>query len=284
MGYKMLTAMALEGPDGLDVNLIDTGRTIVTAEGLIGMRSREVVNPRPGRAGTLNRTRYRDDRAIVLTGELWGADAAACWDHYEALAAAFAGAVDVDRALSWTGRRALRTMVRVVDLEPPIEVERDVLQYQATLRASDPRALSQVEHVADGATLSASGGGKVYPYTYPRGYNPAGGGAANIAVGGTVPALPTLRIYGYVTMPRLVLTATGEEVNLAGTVAAGRYLDIDMDARTVALDDGTALPQLVDYVNTEWFGMAPGSHTVQLFANNFDATARVQVRWRDAYT
>jgi hypothetical protein len=282
----MITEMTLEGPDGQPVVLLDSpaGRTFSRVEGLIGVTAREVITARPSRHGNLNRTRFRDGRPITIAGQIFGQTPEDCWDHYEAIALAFAGAVDTDRLLKWTGKRALQQSVRLVSLEPPIERSRDLIEYMATLRVSDARAVAQAEQTLDGSLLSVSGGGKVYPYTYTRFYTPAGGGAVAFTVGGTVEAYPVFRVFGQATTPRLVLQATGEEFRLDGVIDPGRWIEIDMNARTVVLDDGTDLRHLVNYAVTSWFDLAPGSHTVQMFANNFDASALVRVTWRDAYT
>lgn len=283
---QLLTAMSLEAADGQFEDLIAANRKVHQVTGLIGLLTREQVRPRPGRHGVINTSRYRDAEPIVITGTFTGDTSDDAWAEYNDIAAVCATAVDTDRALRWTGGSVLdlvETQVRLVSMQPPLAVGPDLIRYQLTLRASDPRSYAQTESVAIGDFLSASGGGKVYPYTYPRVYTPAGGGSAVFTVGGTDETPPVFRIYGYATAPRIVLVATGEEIRLTGEVEAGTYMEIDVNARTVRLEDGTLRNNLFDFANSTWFELSPGSHTIQMFASNFDAAAHVEVRWRNAY-
>lgn len=283
----MVSALSIERADGQYESLLVPGsRHVRTVDGLVGLDVREQVRARPGRHGVLNRSRYRDSSPVVIVGEVFGDDADAAWAEYNALAAALATAVDTDRSLRWSGGTILNlveTKVRLVSMSPPITVAEDVIRYQLTLRPGDPRSFAQDEIVIDGSPLSASGGGKVYPYTYPRGYTPAGGAAASFTVEGTDTTPGVYEIHGFATAPRLVLLSTGEEIRINGVVDAGRFLEIDVDAREVRLDDGTVRNNLYDFASSTWFELPPGPQTVQLFASSFDANAKPRVRYRPAY-
>lgn len=287
MSGPIVTALALEGADGQFVDLLLDGRRHVeTIDGLVGLTARERVRPRPGRRGVINTSRYLDSDPIVIKGQLFGDDPADAWTEYNAVAAACASAIDTDRHLRWSGGGILdlvETRVRVSSLTPPLVVAQDVIAYQLILRPGDPASYSQNESAVDGSTLSMAGGGKEYPYTYPRGYVPAGGAVANFTVGGTTKTPPVIEIYGQVSSPVVKLVSTGEEIRINGSVAAGTYLEVDVDAREVRLADGTVRNNLYDFQASTWFEMPPGPQSVQLLAGSFDANAHARVRWRDAY-
>ena len=283
----LLTALAIEGADGQFVDLlVPGGRGVSMVDGLIGMEVREKIRPRPGRHGIINTSRYRDAPPVTITGHLQGADPDVAFTHYNTVARALAAAVNTDRKLRWSGGSVLglvETRVRLVSIKPPLEVGPNLIRYQLVLRPADPRSYAQVETVVDGGLLGASGGGLTFPFTFPIAFTPAGGSAATFTVGGTDATPPVFRIYGYVTSPRLRLVSTGEELVINGAVDAGRYLEVDVDAREVRLDDGTLRNNLFDFEQSSWFDLPPGPQSVQLLATNFDASAHVQVRFAAAY-
>lgn len=158
-----ISAISIEGPDGTDVPLmLDAYRNVSSAAGLAGIRVRELVEPNPGRHGSINRTRLRDDRPITIKQFLFdriNGDPVRVWQEYEAVSAALAAAVDTDRLLKWTRARdgiSLQAQVRLTELETPVEVGPVLLVQQITLRASDPRGYSQLLQTA---TTTAVGAG-----------------------------------------------------------------------------------------------------------------------------
>lgn len=283
----LVTALSLEGADGQFVPLLVPGaRGVEKADGLVGMSTREKVRPKPGRHGVIITSRYRDADPITLNGWLTGPTPDATWSAYNALAQACASAVANDRMLRWSGGSVLalvETRVRLVSLTPPLEAGPNLIRYQLVLRPGDPRSYAQAETVVDGGLLSMSGGGKIYPYRYPRAYTPAGGSAASFTVAGTDSTPAVFRIYGFATSPRLKLVSTGEQLFIGGAVDAGRYLEVDVDAREVRLDTGEVRNNLFDFEQSSWFELPPGPQSVQMLATSFDASAHVQVRYRPAY-
>jgi hypothetical protein len=287
MSGPIVSALALEGADGQYVDLmIDGRRHVATADGLVGMKTRERVRSRPGRHGVINTSRYRDAEPVVIVGELFGDDPDDAWAEYNAIATACAAAVDTDRQLRWSGGTVLDLVeqrVRVSALSPPLEVARDVIRYQLTLRPADPRSFAQDLSIVAGGMVSGAIGGKVYPYTYPRQYVDPEGSDAVFTVAGTDTTPPILRVYGLASAPRVILVSTGEEIRLTDAVTAGSYVDIDVDAREVRLEDGTVRNDLYDFAESTWFELPPGPQTVRLLTASSDDETHVEVRYRAAY-
>ena len=123
----------------------------------------------------------------------------------------------------------------------------------------------------------------MYPYTYPRSYAPAGGGTVDFTVGGTDSTPPVFEIYGLCVSPVIELASTGEQIRINGTVDAGTYLEIDVDAREVRLADGTVRNNLFDFETSTWFDLPPGPQQLSLAASSFDEDAFLRVRYRSAY-
>ena len=285
--HHLVRDLALEGSDGQYVPLQLPGRRHVkTAEGLVGIMARERVRVRPGRHGIINTTKYRDSQPVVIDGELFGDTADDAWAEYNAVAAACAAAVDTDRGLRWTGGQLLGLVEqrsRVVELSPPIVVAEDVIRYRLTIRPADPRSFAQDIVIVPGPTVEGATGGKSYPYTYPRQYALAGSSDALFTVEGTDTTPPVLRVYGLCSDPRIILLSTSEEIRINGTVDADTYLDIDVDAREVRLEDGTVRNDLFDFELSTWFELPPGPQTVRLLASSTDENAHIEARYFPAY-
>lgn len=285
--HKMITALSIERADGQYEPLLVPGtRHVESVEGLVGLDVREQVRSRPGRHGVLNTSRYRDSQPVVIVGELFGADADEAWEEYGQVAGALASAVDTDRSLRWSGGTQLElveTKVRLVSMAPPVTVAQDVIRYQLILRPGDPRSFAQTEQSENSGELGAQAGGLEFPVEFPITFTPAGGAVAAFTVGGTDLTPAVFEIHGFCSGPSIVLQSTGEEIVINGSVDAGRYLEVDVDAREVRLDDGTVRNNLFDFAASTWFELPPGPQSIQLFASTFDENAFVRVRYRPAY-
>lgn len=284
----LIESPSLEGPDGLDVPLAIPGyRRVTRAEGLAGMRVRSLVLPRPGRHGSRNRSRYRDDALITLQGIVLGEDAARAWMEYDKVVTALAGCVDTDRLLKWrAGDRLLQSLVRLDGMEAPVEVGPDRIAYSATLRASDPAGYSQTEKTATTVPATAGGGGGTYPDTYPATYQPATGGVLQAVNAGTVPTPLLLLLTGELTDPIIRLDDDPlRQLVLTGTIANGDVLTIDgrADPRTVTLNGTANRLNLLTFESSTWFDLPVGAHTIRLLASSFAGSAQLEARWRDAY-
>jgi hypothetical protein len=201
-------------------------RAVARAEGFVGIAPvRQSSRPKPQRHGSINRSRWVGERVYTVDGECWGDTPGDAEDEYGDIAAALFATLDpgTPGRLEWqlaNGGLELQAEVKLgTATPPPLAGGAPFLQYQASLLAEDPRAYSQTETTAPGSPLSGIGGGKIYPYTYPREYNPVAGGNANLVVAGQAPTPPVLRVYGYCTSPQIVLESTGETIALTGVTS-----------------------------------------------------------------
>lgn len=281
---RLLTALSIQDATGSDVPLMaDGARKITKASGLAGIRVRELVTARSGRHGSRNRSRNRDDAQITLDGILIGADPDDTWTLYDTVAGALAVAVDTDRLLKWTAgdTLTLQQQVRLSALDGPLEVGPNIIRYQAVLRGSDPNVYSQTEYTASATALSGQGGGFVAPFIAPFTVNAPPETVAGVTNNGFVDSPPIFELAGYLLNP-IVRLAPGVELQLAGEIAAGDTLTIDVAQRSVLLNDAANRRSLVDTANSTWFEIPPGASTITLLASDFSAGAGLTVRWRDA--
>jgi hypothetical protein len=271
------SAITLADADGLDVDLHRTdSRHIYAATGLSAH-------------GFINNTRNTEGRLIILEGRLLGEQSATdMFTEFYAVAGAMLETLDYGEALlKWTidGGPSMQAMVKLHgELEPPVEVGPNILAYQAQLLAQDPRAYSQTESSSAGDTLSSAPGGWTFPRTLPIRFNVSDSGTAAVENDGNRPTPPVFRVYGACVNPQILLVGTDYRISLTGTIAAGDYLEVDVQNRLITVNGVTPALNFLYAANTTWFELPKGVSTVQLLAGSFDTVAHVQVVYRAAYT
>jgi hypothetical protein len=283
--------ITLNDADGVAVALHRTDtRHVYAATGLIGVTPpRQIVRPRPSAHGFINDTRNTEGRLIVLEGRLLGEQSATdMFSEFYAVAGAMLETLDYGEALlKWTidGGQAMQAMVKLHgELEPPVEVGPNILAYQAQLLAQDPRAYDQSESSSTGDPLASAPGGWTFARTLPIRFNVSTSGTAAVENLGNRPTPPIFRVYGTCVNPQILLVGTTSRIALTGTIAAGDYLEIDVQNRTITVNGTTSALSFLDAANTTWFELPKGTSTIQLLAGSFDATAHVSVLYRAAFT
>jgi hypothetical protein len=282
---QLITAVSLEGPDGIDVSLMfDQYRKVRSINGLAGVRVREVVRPRTGRPGSVNQTKLRDDAQVIVSGFASGEDNDRAWMEYDTITRALVGAVDTDRLLKWSAgsERHLQMNIRLTSMEAPIEVGPNIIAYQATLRGSDPTGYSQALQTAFGEPLaSGEGGGMDLPLIFPIIFNPAAGGNVSVTNLGTAPTYPTILLSGYLRNP--IVQLGNSRLVFVGEVSEGDTLHIDMLNRTVLLNGTDNRIQLLQFEASQWFAVPVGTSIITLLAEDFTAAGGINIEFRHAY-
>lgn len=283
----MLNYARLERGEGTLVALHreGSGRVLSRVDGLVGVSApREVVRPRSGSHGSTVRTRHIGDRLVTLEGEVWGSTQAQMYDRLDELTAALQESIASDRRLLFErGGRNLFVTVRLAgSLVPSLGGGGRFVRYQVSLRAADPRAYSQDEHVQ--LTQDSGGGGGTFPAAFPQTFAAATEDSAACTNRGSLPTPPVIRIYGSITDPKVQLVETGEFLDFPGqTIGPGDYLEVDIAAHTVKLNGTANRLDWLDFATAAWFELPPGLSTVRLFSSSSDATAHAEVRFRNAY-
>lgn len=115
------------------------------------------------------------------------------------------------------------------------------------------------------------------PHAYDLAPSTASFGAA-FSVGGTAPIQPLLTITASknVTDARFVLD-TDQYIQLRGTIKKNEVVALDCAARTVKI--GSQLrPTLLDYIETRWFVLSPGTHAI-----TSTAAGTSEILWHNAW-
>jgi hypothetical protein len=161
------------------------------------------------------------------------------------------------------------------------ELASGVIRPSFDFECPDPRLFAAVETVLVASPGSAVGVGITPPLTPPL----TTGGSA---VGGHVQAVnegiadthPTFRVAGPVTAFSLLNSTTGRKLTYLQALAAGEWVDIDMDARTVLLN-GTASRRA--YMAGSWWSLPPGTSDVFYLPADAAVGSLMTLRFRSAY-
>ena len=165
-------------------------RNLSKIEGLFGPPSPRVVErARPGVDGViLDETRFLDGRTIVLEGELWGSTGGAALEDLSTISEAFTSTLLSEGKLTVTYENGTVRWcnVKLVDsVQVAVEGSSRLVQYQATLKAADPRLYETTLR-----TVSFP----ITPFTGPSGivYTMGTTSATNLVNSGTAPTSPTV--------------------------------------------------------------------------------------------
>jgi hypothetical protein len=153
-------------------------------------------------------------------------------------------------------------------------------EFGLSLVAPDPRKYGPVVEVVTG--MAGSTGGLPFPLTFPLAFGSASGGSVTVDNTGTIKSWPIMRIAGPVVNPRIINPATGDELRVNLTLAAGEYLDIDTAARTVLLQ-GTASRRKDVATSGEWLPVPPGGASFTCSADVYDPAAVFTFAGRSAF-
>jgi hypothetical protein len=113
----------------------------------------------------------------------------------------------------------------------------------------------------------------------------------HIVPAGDLPVRPLFRITGPTTGPAVILTPSSGPVWMLAflatfSVAAGHYIDIDTQARTVLLDGDPAQPRLssLDWTVSSWQWIPTGMSTAMaLTGSGTTGATQVTATWQDGY-
>jgi hypothetical protein len=234
-------------------------------------QTRDVTSNRPDQDGVDDRTQYMGARVVTA--------------HITALAGAGARIDDVADNFAPFMNPAARPVLHYV-LDRGTNPERTLtvrgLAYSWPIAGANQRDIQLQWVAADPIARDPTVRSAIATPSAPT----------TITSAGDVPARPRFRITGPITGPAVALTPTGGPVwNLAFlasfTVAAGHFVDVDTQARTVYADANPAQSRLssIDWTQSswQWVPPAPSSTTMTLTGTATSGATNVTATWQDGY-
>lgn len=255
------------GPDGLGLPELRTSDT-----------------PRPQDHGLFWGNDYFGKRTFTLDVTILGDDAGDVAAKMDALTAAWqppSGAdatspltIDLPGQVARTlDGRPRRAAYNLDNLKSGVIVA--TLQYEA----ADPRFYSAETVLSTAA--ATTGGGRTYNRVYPLVYAAGGtGGTVLVTNLGNFPSRPVLRVNGPSNTPRIENITAGKFLAANLAVAAGEYLEFDLDAHTVLLN-GTASRYGTLVAGSSWWEIAPGDNSLRF--TSADSAGTLDVHFRSAW-
>jgi len=262
------------GGSPITIHAVTIGSTAVVtrAEGLQGSPPiREVKTVKGQQSGAYIRSKYVDARSITLEGEIIGSSIEDSFDKFDAIANGFMQSINTPGLLKWTrdtSGQALQIDCQLQSLSPLVLTNGgNMLQYQVTLVAANPRVLDQSETTSNSSVIT----------------DPAVGATASFTNNGSMPTAQKMRVYGAITAPFLRLT-TGAGLTFTGSVADGNYLEIDVLNRTVKTNGTTNALSTLNAAVSDWFELPAGTSTVKLTGSgSVSANTKLQLIYRSAW-
>lgn len=286
----MLSAITIDDQAGSPVTFHDAANRLVQqATGFVTITSpRSSIRSRPTAHGAIDETHWTSERIYNIQGLVLGVSKATTIAELRAIQAPLLATLDGGPTLlKWTEEDSglsLQARVKLAsDVDTILAPGPNMLAYQAQLRAEDPRAYSQTLNTSTGGTL-VTGLSFTLPRTLPATFSISAGGSTAVNNTGNRPTPPVLRIYGGVTNAQVSLVGTTKKIALSGTIEAGDYLEVDVQARTFKLNSVSNALFYLDPANTTWFELPVGTSTLITSGTTYDTVARCDVLYRAAYT
>jgi len=167
----------------------------------------------------------------------------------------------------------------------PYDAEFDRRAGEATVEfvATDPRIYdATLTSVTKG--VAAASGGFTFPITFPLtfGVSTAGSGTFQVNNIGNFNTRPSVRITGPVDNPRLEHTDQGKIIQLAISLGATDYVDIDFATRNIILN-GTASRRSTLTPSSQWWDLQPGINNIRYAANSLATGSTATLTFRSAW-
>jgi hypothetical protein len=152
---------------------------------------------------------------------------------------------------------------------------------QIEFECTNPRILNRTLETAT-TSLPTAAGGLNFNLTFNASFGATStSGLLNLTNQGTFDAPPQIRFDGPVTNPRVENLTQDKRLQLDITLAAGEFLLLDAEARTVLLN-GTASRYNTLTTTSEWFDLQPGSNSLAFQAST-PSSATITISWRSAW-
>lgn len=294
----MATALRLElKGQTLELNDWDNNGFIVSSLDLGMPPVRPVSDSLPGQDGTDDQTRNFDARTVQLSGAavptLAGASRSKALDKLTPYIIPGAGASLVYALDDDMAERQL-DFAYITNWTNPVDHPVNMSQLAFQLVCPNPIAYDADIQEVDVPFATGSTAGFTFPFSFPLAFGAGGAteGSAFVTSEGTYYAWPILRIYGPCVDPAIYWfdpitdAPLGVQVVFSGlTIAEGDYVEVDTKAHTALVDGdpSSSVYQFVDFVNTQWGPLQPGTNLLRYLPGSASGGSMVAVRWQDTF-
>jgi hypothetical protein len=194
-------------------------------------------------------------------------------------------AMRADGTLTWTPDSDLQRVVYFRRQQRPFFGVGYERKFQLSLVSASHRIVSAGENSATFAADAAAGElGLASPLASPLASTIAPGGSTIVSNVGDEDSPPRFRIDGPITNPIIRNATLDAELRFITTLAAGEWLEIDVDNRQVLLNGASDRYAALQFPGSRWWQLTPGANDVRLLSTAFSAPAALTVYWRHAWS
>lgn len=288
----------LTGPDGTsalfggDVTAGDwIGYLSADGTGITGLLDsadvRENVDPKVEAHGFVQGNNYLGRRTGTLQGIIWPDPDMTTVNAREArLKRASRGlSANAPCVLTWTPDGSVQRRMLLYRQGRVVLTGRRPKNFAVAFASPDPYVYSADEQSLVLTPGGVQAGGRPYPRVFPVAYAYAQAAQQYVLNQGDAPTWPRFRIDGPVTNPTMRNNTTGLQFTLSYTLAAGEFLIVDANAKTVLLG-GTASrysAYAANFTVNTWWALMPGNNDIRLLPFAYGTGAQLTVFYRHAF-
>lgn len=281
----------LTGPDGTICTFNDSSDpnnvgTLTEITGFDSPEVRESADDLVQQDGGLHGDFFFGRRPITITGLVHGHSSAAERNLRLTRLMQATNAMRADAVLTWLPDGGTTVNFVTLRRQQPLRISGGWnKEFQISMVAADPRIYSNTLHTQTvNATDTGGAAGFSFPMVFPLDFGPASvSGQMFVENQGNAVSYPELTVTGPGTNPSIYNATTDETIALIYTLAAGETFVLDTLNRTVLLNGTESRYSAVDFLATDWWGLAPGTNDIRLQYFAPQSGASLQVAWRDAW-
>lgn len=241
---------------------------------------------KPGESGGRISTIFYAPRVVTITGTIIGSDETTYETLRQNLALACA-AHSTTGGLPTLTTFTFQTMANntyTFTGQARLVMDKDYMRtckFNITIQCPDPAVYGSSQTVSSLITRAA-GGGFIVPVIVPITSSSATGGTAGIVNSGNLITYPILILTGPLTNPYIYNATTGEFIQLTYTIASGDIVRIDMANKLITLNGSSNLIS-AKTTDSVWWGLNPGSNTINFSTGSSSDTGSLQLTYYNAY-
>ena len=254
--------------------------------GLDSPEDRVTVYDKPGEDGAVVSSSFYSSRPVSLQGVIKGANATAFENNRKAFIAACSQQKDSNGyptpiKFTFTTLAGNTYFFEGYCRKPVMDYDQiNFCRYHIEIICADPYIYGNSTNTT---TINrAIGGGAIVPFVVPVTLAPGSGGTGTVVNNGNGISYPVLTLTGPLTNPYIANTTVGKVMQLTYTIPSGSFVTIDMQAKTILLNNTSSILS-TKTSDSEWWGLIAGSNNLQLSTSSTADTGNLQISSNDAY-
>ena len=275
--------------DADELVLLPSDTVLLTAFEVGTPEVRAVMRGRAGRDGYADETAHLGNGLATISGEFWGDETSTAAELLDRLKRFCHPSRRPLLVYRWDGTEERTATLRYDGIGDPVTVERqNLIAWHVSWHIPAGVSVGVRRTVTANPGLGESG--RTYPKTYPRAYPlHTGNGTVLVEHPGSAPTAPLVRVYGPCSGPRLANNTTGQRLEFFSSlsVAAGDFLELDFDQRTVRMngnaDAGANRRRYLDFGRSAWWTLQPGMNEVVYYPITSTVPSVAEITYAPAY-